>query len=270
MEARFTPTYKDKFFILLFIPIGVINIYIAYGEFLLNRRFLFGLLLDTFEVTCAWLAVRYIIRRLDEQYPYQKNVLKRILLQLVLTTVASLSILIFLTEGINYLLTDKPVPREVYTHHLWVFEIWLLVLNGIYITMYFWQWSGYLESRKPKPDIPRATLLTKLAGRSTVLNLSDIRYCTVSDDLTIIGTTNGEIHLVEKSLEQLEQLLPPDYFFRANRQYIIHRELVKSIERIENGRIAILLHPFTKLPEAITMSRTKAPAFREWLKLAVA
>ncbi|GAB3177966.1 LytR/AlgR family response regulator transcription factor [Telluribacter humicola] len=270
MENRFKPTYKDKFFILLFIVIGVINIYIAYGQFRLNRKYLSALTLDTFEVICAWLAVRYIIRRLDYRYPYQRNVLRRVLLQLALTTVASLSILIFLTESINYLLTDKPVPREVYTHHLWVFQIWLLVINGIYIAMYFWQWSKHLEEIKQKPDLPKATLLTKLGGRSTIVQLADIRYCAIADDLTLIGAVNGEIHLVEKSLEQLEQLLPADYFFRANRQYIIHRELVKSIERIENGKINILLHPLPKLPEAVTMSRTKAPAFREWLKLAVA
>ncbi|QMU31121.1 LytR/AlgR family response regulator transcription factor [Adhaeribacter radiodurans] len=271
MENKFEIKYRDKVFFPVFIIVmGVINLYIAYGEFYLNKKYLTGLLLDSFEVTCAWLAVRYIIHYLDQKYPYQQNFIRRILLQLLLTSVVALAILIFFTESINYLITNKPVPREVYTHHLWVFEIWLLVMNSIYVTLYFIQWSSFLAKKKQEPELelPKAALLTKLGNKSTVLSFADICYCTIASDLTLIYSTKGESHLIEKSLEQLEQILPPDQFFRANRQFIIHRNLVQAIERIENGKINILVKPCPKLPEVITISRAKAPAFKEWLKLA--
>jgi DNA-binding LytR/AlgR family response regulator len=199
--------------------------------------------------------------------------------QLPLTILSTCGLLLLICELVQVLRHGKPVSSLVYTHHVWVYGIWLLGHNAIYITMYMWQWTQFVQRNKEKPATPlpqepalpqpeKETVILRLGNKTRVIRFLDILYCTVSDNLTLICTTGHECLLAEKSLEQLDDLLPPDVFFRANRQFIIHRDLIVSTERIENGKIKLLLKPTPKLPNAIIISRTKAPAFKEWLKMA--
>jgi hypothetical protein len=243
--------YKDKIlFPILIVITNAIDLYLTYYEFYFNKKYLFTLFLDTIEVGAAWLAIRYIILQLDKKYPYQRNFLKRVGIQLVLTTVVALAIVILLTELINLMLTSKPVPVEVYTHHIWLFAIWNIIFNGIYIAMYFFQSSLHWQKALQKKNRPEATdpllikdtLIVKLGNKTKVLPLTDIRYCTTGNDFSVLFSQSRELFLAERSLDQLESILPASLFFRANRQYIIHRELVQSIESIENGKLQLKLN----------------------------
>tara|TARA_R110000851_G_C12975272_1_gene555759 strand:+ start:408 stop:614 length:207 start_codon:yes stop_codon:yes gene_type:complete len=57
-------------------------------------------------------------------------------------------------------------------------------------------------------------------------------------------------------------------FFRANRQIIIHKDAVDQVEKIENGKLRILLKVSNE-NEAIadvTISRYKRKGFITWFK----
>ncbi|ANE52029.1 LytR/AlgR family response regulator transcription factor [Flavisolibacter tropicus] len=260
---------------------NAIDIYIVYPGALFTQRFFYTLIEDTIEVLICWLFMRALILWLDKKLPLHKNFGYRVAVQLPLTILSTCGLLLLICELVQVLRHGKPVDRAVYTHHVWVYGIWLLGHNAIYITMYMWQWTQFVQKNKEMPapellatpDLPqpeKETLILRLGNKTRVVQFLDILYCTVSDNLTMICTAGHECLLAEKSLEHLDEVLPPDLFFRANRQFIIHRDLIVSTERIENGKIKLLVKPTPKLPDAIIISRTKAPAFKEWLKMAAA
>ena len=88
----------------------------------------------------------------------------------------------------------------------------------------------------------------------------------VDADYTVLLTTEPKKYLLDKSLDKIEQSLPSEFFFRLNRQYIIHRNTVKGFTKIENGKLNVLFFPSIYLPEQVPVSRTKAPEFKAWFQ----
>lgn len=96
------------------------------------------------------------------------------------------------------------------------------------------------------------------------INTKDIA-CFTREVLNYIYLFNGERYVVDySSLEDIEELLDPRQFYRANRQFIINIDAIKSAKPKENSKLAIYLkEPLQKFD--IIMSREKAPIFRKWL-----
>ena len=65
------------------------------------------------------------------------------------------------------------------------------------------------------------------------------------------------------SMDELEQQLNPDCFFRANRQFIIARKSIKDIDLWFGSRLSVNLT--LPVPERIIISKTKTPVFKKWI-----
>jgi DNA-binding LytR/AlgR family response regulator len=84
------------------------------------------------------------------------------------------------------------------------------------------------------------------------------------DNLFYIHTRQGEKHILNfESMEDIEQLLDPQQFYRANRQWIINIDTVKSVKQLDNLKLTVQLHyPASR---QVDISREKAPLFKKWL-----
>jgi hypothetical protein len=51
-----------------------------------------------------------------------------------------------------------------------------------------------------------------------------------------------------------------------NRQYLIHRKVIKEIRKADNGKLIVELLSVSGLPGSITISRLRANALRAWLE----
>ena len=65
-------------------------------------------------------------------------------------------------------------------------------------------------------------------------------------------------------LDEVEELLNPKQFYRANRQFIINLDAIQTVKPVENSKLIIKLkEPNQKLE--IDMSRLKSPEFKKWM-----
>ena len=96
------------------------------------------------------------------------------------------------------------------------------------------------------------------------INVSDIA-CFTKEAINYLYLFNGEKFMLDfSSLEDVEELLDAKKFYRANRQYIINIDAIKSVKPTEDGKLTVRLkEPLQKME--IDMSRVKAPAFKKWL-----
>ena len=96
------------------------------------------------------------------------------------------------------------------------------------------------------------------------VNTRDIA-CFSKEMLNYIYLVNGEKYMIDYvTLEEVEELLDPRQFCRANRQFIINIEAIQSVKPVENSKLIIKLkEPNQKLE--IDMSRLKSPEFKKWL-----
>lgn len=93
---------------------------------------------------------------------------------------------------------------------------------------------------------------------------SDSVACFYRDEIIFLVTGDNQRHIAEfDTLEELEDLLNPTVFFRANRQYILNINSVEGFRSRPNGKLTVHLKP--PLCLEIDISREKALAFKSWL-----
>lgn len=105
-------------------------------------------------------------------------------------------------------------------------------------------------------------LIPKYNAYKTIL-VDDI-CCFFSELKTTSLVTNGDEKIViQQTLEDLEDELDPNFFFRANRQYIIHVNSIHLIQNDTNGKLKVLLKKGQS--NGIIVSKDKAPLLKKWL-----
>jgi hypothetical protein len=267
--------YNDvKLFLILIPLINVINYYLTYDHIALNWHTVLTFSIDIIEGYMAWLLFRYIIFYWDKKLPFERAPVKRIVLQIVTTLLGGLSVIILLTELINFIFNDKAVPRNFYTTDIFIIAIWVLVINGIYIGMYLygeWQKSKIANSDEELMINEARKLLVKgfvvRTGRTELMvPHEEIAAFFTEDDYTVCSTVTDKKYLLEQSLDKIENELPRTLLFRLNRQVLIHRQMVVGFQRIENGKLNVLITASKHISSPVSVSRTKAAAFKNWFQ----
>lgn len=260
--------YPDVIFFLLFIPcISALNYYLTYTHIRLSWHTALTYTLDTVEGYAAWWALRSIIIWLDRKLPYEGQPLRRIVIQFILTTIAGQAVIILSTELTNWIAKDTPVVISFYTFDVFIFLIWFFVLNAIYVGWYYYYRLHQSEQLRAAEKKMRQEGITVKQGKQHLqVAFADIAGVYVEGEYAVLVTTQRKKYLLDQSLDKVEKLLPPELFFRLNRQYILHRHMITGFERAENSKINVLVLPSDHLPPSIPVSRTKAPVFKAWLQ----
>lgn len=87
--------------------------------------------------------------------------------------------------------------------------------------------------------------------------------CFYRENLNYLLTFTGEKYILDfTTLDEIEELLDPKLYYRANRQSIIHIDAIQSIKPQENQKLVITLKAPLKMEQDI--SREKAPGFKKW------
>lgn len=93
---------------------------------------------------------------------------------------------------------------------------------------------------------------------------SEIAYCYAEDGLTFLKTIANKRHLINETLDGLEQELNQEQFFRINRHQIINIEVILTIHEYFNRRFKLELLPHLTDHEFV-VSRLRRGAFKKWM-----
>lgn len=105
-------------------------------------------------------------------------------------------------------------------------------------------------------------LLPYRDGYKTV-RVSDINHIETENKTVYLRLNNGTSEAVNVSMDELEQQLNPDCFFRANRQYIVNVEHILFLGNYFGGKLVIRLKGYPKVE--IVVSKEKAQRIKEWI-----
>ena len=87
--------------------------------------------------------------------------------------------------------------------------------------------------------------------------------CFLKDNIHYIYTFSGEKHILDfTTMEEIEELLDPKIFYRANRQFIVNIDAIQSVMPHENQKLSLTLKAPLKME--VDVSREKAPVFKKW------
>jgi DNA-binding LytR/AlgR family response regulator len=109
----------------------------------------------------------------------------------------------------------------------------------------------------------KSRFLVKIGQKIKAIPTNKISYFFTQDKLSFIVSHKGDKYPVDHTLEEIDAMLDPKFFFRINRKYIVHIDAVKEIHPYFKGRLKLQLNPDVK--EDIVISSEKTPTFKSWL-----
>ena len=127
------------------------------------------------------------------------------------------------------------------------------------------QMQGLFNLIQSQKKSYRQSYLVQKGDTLTPVASNDFAFFYIQNGI-VRGTTikNVSYHLDGK-LEDLENELNPQKFYRANRQYLVQRSAIKNLSIYFNGRLIVNVLP--KAKEQIIVSKANAPKFKAWLNL---
>lgn len=95
------------------------------------------------------------------------------------------------------------------------------------------------------------------------LNTKDIAFIYSLNKISFARTFEDKEYILDYSLENLEQQLDPDSFYRANRKAIVNIDAIVKIRTYFNGKLKVKTNP--AFVDDLVVSRDKARHFKQWL-----
>lgn len=270
------PVYKDFWFkiigsIVASQIIDAINREESFFQRLTTSYFYTDLLGGFAIALLLWEVTRYATKQLDKRYSWIEKPAQRILLQILFGVAGPALLSFFLTMGFMKFAYGQDIFQTQWLYN----EFYSVILIIVLINVIYFAWWLYLM--KPAaaaapamayengtlPKNPKQTIEVAKAGKTILLPQEEISSANLSDGYCYIKIFQGDTFVTSYTLEEVEQMLDRNFFFRANRQILVSRKACQSYKSIENGKIELDLQPALK--STVIVSQKRASEFRKWI-----
>ncbi len=110
----------------------------------------------------------------------------------------------------------------------------------------------------------QTTILVRYREKMLPVRIEDIAFAFLGNEVVYLLNFNGEKHTLFKTLDQFETVVSTTQFYRINRQMMVNRKAVKSIEPYFNRKVVV--HLTVPIPEKAIVSRLKVTPFLAWME----
>ncbi len=105
---------------------------------------------------------------------------------------------------------------------------------------------------------------TKIGQHIKMISVDEIECFYSENKGTYAHTADGRDYLLETTLEQLEQELSPETFFRISRKFYININSIKDIIAYTNSRLQLKLNSYKE--QEVIVARERVKDFKLWLE----
>jgi len=113
------------------------------------------------------------------------------------------------------------------------------------------------------PAEHRRRFLVRHLSQWVPVDVSDIAYFYSEEGVSLFRTRSNQKFPVDYTLDELEAMLDPSHFFRANRQFIVDISSVQQIHPYFNNKLKLTLKPAPD--DEVLVSRERATEFKKWM-----
>lgn len=110
----------------------------------------------------------------------------------------------------------------------------------------------------------KTRLLVKRGVANISLMLVDIAVIYTKNKLVYVIDRDSKKYSIDQTLSELEAGLDNTIFFRANRQYIINIDFVKSFKAYKKVKLLVDMN-IPELEYPVIISQHVSPAFKKWM-----
>lgn len=110
----------------------------------------------------------------------------------------------------------------------------------------------------------KSRFVIRLGDRILLLKTDEIAYIYAEDKSTYAITREGKRHILDLTLDAVQEAVDPKRFFRISRSQIVAIDAIESISKHVNNRLKISLQPKPEFDSFV--SRFRIADFLEWLE----
>jgi DNA-binding LytR/AlgR family response regulator len=103
----------------------------------------------------------------------------------------------------------------------------------------------------------------KVGEHLRTIEVKDILYFYSQDKATFCHTIENRNHILDFTLEQLEDIIDPLAYFRVNRKYYVRAEAIQDIISYTNSRLRLALK--NSQDNDVIVARERVQEFKQWL-----
>ncbi|MCX7547263.1 LytTR family DNA-binding domain-containing protein [Xanthomarina sp. F1114] len=104
----------------------------------------------------------------------------------------------------------------------------------------------------------------KIGQHLKLISIEEIECIYSENKGTYLYTTEGRSYLVDSTLEQLEEELQPEVFFRVNRAFYVNINAIRDMISYTNSRLQIKLQSYKE--QDVIVARERVKDFKNWLE----
>lgn len=157
----------------------------------------------------------------------------------------------FEVNSIDYLL--KPINKKDLCRAMEKYKTLVIGRN---------QMQKFMMQMEPTRKRYRSCFLMPERDKLVPLPVTNIAYVYIDSKTVKIVTFEHKNYYMNVTLDDLMDMLDPELFFRANRQFIVSRTSIKDISIWFGNKLAVNLN--VEVPEKIIISKAKVSEFKTW------
>lgn len=219
---------------------------------------------------------------LDRRYDWYDQTLLRVILQILLGIIVP-GIVVFMLAASYLKMYGNNIFAYNYRFYVFPFIIALIsIFNGYYLVRYLvWRCNQLLhliqttpvdagidiivpalEEEKSEGPVPKKIFIAHTPTGSIPVPVDSIAYFYRTSGRVFIRTFEGSDRILSQSLNQIEEYLDKNIFFRAARNMIVNHKAIMKYYPLNYGKVGIGLNPGFK--EEINVSKLQAKTFKQW------
>ncbi|GAB3893012.1 hypothetical protein GCM10028803_06670 [Larkinella knui] len=281
--------YPDKWVRVIGIPVWAILFRFIgdpspLGNLFLNPLFYLDMAVIMGVNILLWELNRWLIRTMDRRYSWADQPLQRLVAQGGLAITSTGLVIAVFSVIYNKFVLKRPPPFDlsitisndvpigllfIVILHLAYTLYWMIVYHRQTVAGFVQQ----LAALQAGPEVRSETIENRTPALKTLLvnqgkgfvpvSIEQVAYIFITNEISIVKTTDSQSFTVDATLEQLSERLPADAFFRTSRQFITHRRAIRKVENDGSGRLVLHLQPAHT--EEVAVSRRRVAEFRQWM-----
>ena len=109
----------------------------------------------------------------------------------------------------------------------------------------------------------KSRFMIKVGEHLRTIEVASILYFFTQDKTTFCVTADNRKLVLDYAIEDLEEIMDPQIFFRINRKYIVSAGAITDIIHYTNSRLKLVLR--NSADQEVIVAREKVQEFKSWL-----
>jgi DNA-binding LytR/AlgR family response regulator len=110
----------------------------------------------------------------------------------------------------------------------------------------------------------KTSFLIAFQGKMIPVATSDIACFYIVDEMVYLHTFSNKKYMTDYSLDEIERMVDPKQYYRANRQFILQFKAIVEVELFFARKLVVKVE--VNVPNSIVISKAKASEFLDWME----